>query len=288
MTYRKILVPLSGTVSDRQSLAAAVVVARQFAGHVAGVFVRPDPAEALPYVGFGLSGAALQDMIDAANKSADEGSEKAHAVLKEAASGAKFEVVKNPGSRNEPTAEFRIVQGRFAEVIERETRLSDLVVFGQLKGNDVGPRAALEMVLISGSRPILYAPAALPKNFAQRIAVGFDGSAAAGHSVTAAMPFLKRASGIELFEVTSGTKSPRTLDQLKNYLALHGISSTEHIIDPGSKPVGETLLSAVEKAGCDLLVMGGYGHSRIQEFVLGGVTRHVLSHATNLPVLMAH
>jgi nucleotide-binding universal stress UspA family protein len=287
MSYRKILVPLAGSDRDRQTLSVAVTVARQFVGHIVGLFVRPDPSDALPYIGFGLSGAALQDMVNAANKSSDSAGAKAEALLKEVATAAAIALTKSPASSNEPSADFRVVQGRFSDVIERETRLSDLVVFGSIK-NDMSAREALETVLISGSRPILYSPIPLSANFAKRIAIGYDGSAAAAHSVSAALPYLKRASAVELFEVAGATKSTRNLDQLKDYLALHGISSTAHLIDPGSKAPGETLLAAVEKAGCDLLVMGGYGHSRIHEFVMGGVTRHLLSQATTLPILMAH
>jgi nucleotide-binding universal stress UspA family protein len=288
MTYRKILVPLAGSDPDRQTLAVATTIARQFAGHVVGLFVRPDPSDALPYVGFGLSGSALQDMINAANKSADEASQKAEAILKEVAGAGGIALLKTPGAQSQATADYHVVQGRFSDVIERETRLSDLVVFGALQGNDLGAREALETVLISGSRPILYAPAPLSANFAKRIAIGYDGSAAAAHSVTAALPYLKRATSVELYEVTIGAKASRNLDQLEEYLALHGIPSAKHIVDPGSKPIGETLLGTVQKAGCDMLVMGGYGHSRIHEFVLGGATRHMLSQTKTLPILMAH
>ncbi len=288
MSYRKILVPLIGFERDRQALEVAAAVAKQFSGHIVGLFVRPDPADALPYIGFGLSGGALQDMINTANKSADDAGAKAEAFLKEVAGSSAMTVIKNPGSRDDATAEFRIVQGRYSDVIERETRLSDLVVFGGDKAADVATREAVETVLISGSRPILYSPMKLSANFAKRIAIGYDGSAAAAHSVTAALPYLKRASAVELYEVVGGGKTSRALESLKNYLALHGISSTDHIVEPGSRAIGETLLTAVEKAGSDLLVMGGYGHSRIQEFVLGGVTRHILSQAQHLPILMAH
>jgi nucleotide-binding universal stress UspA family protein len=58
-------------------------------------------------------------------------------------------------------------------------------------------------------------------------------------------------------------------------------------LKPGSEPVGQAIINKAAELGSDLLVMGGYGHSRMREMILGGVTRYVLNHA-GLPVLMAH
>lgn len=285
MSYRKILVPLVGEERDAMALNVASSVARQFSGHVVGLFVKPDATKALPYIGFGLSGSALQDMVNTANKGAEEAAQKAHAALN-AVQG--LTIVKNPGTRQEPTAEFRIVQGPFADVIERETRLSDLIVFGGLRGDEEGARDAMETVLMSGSRPILYTSGPVPETFGQKIAVGYDGSAAAAHALSAALPYLKRAASVQLFEVAPGAKTTRVLDPAREYLALHGITAGETVVDQGSTTIGESLTTAVQKAGCDLLVMGGYGHSRIHEFVLGGVTRHILTQQSRVPILMAH
>ena len=60
-----------------------------------------------------------------------------------------------------------------------------------------------------------------------------------------------------------------------------------HIVDAAGRAAGEVLLEQAEKSKADLLVMGGYGHSRLVEFLFGGATQHVRSHAT-IPVLMAH
>jgi len=75
---------------------------------------------------------------------------------------------------------------------------------------------------------------------------------------------------------------------LADYLALHGIQAGVHLVEqPSGRSVGGSLLDAGEKLGADLLVVGGYGHSRLREFIIGGATQHIRSHAT-IPVLMAH
>lgn len=289
MTYRKILVPLVGHARDETALAAALAVGKQFAAHVVALFVRPEPSEALPFMGEGISGAVVQEIIDAARKVAEEAQGRALASLKTRAAASGVPMMDNPGARAEASVSLRAVQGHFADVVEIESRLSDLIVFGAFGGDDrFGLRDALETALISGGRPVLFCPRGAGASIGTKVAIAYDRGAPAAHGVHAAMPFLARAKSIELIHVTTGAKSTRTLDPLREYLGLRGLMTTEHVIDPGGKPVGEALTYTAAKAGADLLVMGGYGHSRIREFVMGGVTRRVLSDATPMPVLMAH
>ena len=104
--------------------------------------------------------------------------------------------------------------------------------------------------------------------------------------MSAALPFLIRADSVEILSVRRGTASPQPTKALREYLMLHGIESSERVIDRGSRGTGEVLLDAAMDSA-DLLVVGGYGHSRIRESLIGGVTRHVIAHA-KLPVFMVH
>lgn len=133
----------------------------------------------------------------------------------------------------------------------------------------------------------MLAPETAPKTVGTNVVIGWDGSVEAAHAITAARPFLTQAEKVEILNVEKGDLDPAVADMLSDYLELHGIESSEHLIDAGSRPVGEVMLEQASNAGCDLLVMGGYGHSRIRELLLGGVTRFIISHAT-VPVLLAH
>jgi nucleotide-binding universal stress UspA family protein len=77
------------------------------------------------------------------------------------------------------------------------------------------------------------------------------------------------------------------LRQVEQYLGLHGLSCTEEKVDHGKRGIGEALLDGASARGADLLVMGGYGHSKLGETIFGGVTQHVRWHTT-MPVLMIH
>jgi nucleotide-binding universal stress UspA family protein len=101
------------------------------------------------------------------------------------------------------------------------------------------------------------------------------------------MPWLKRASAVEILSAGAGAATQTQMDRLRDYLRVQNVNAVEHALSSGDPGTGAALLDAAQRAGADLLVMGGYGHSRLREMILGGVTRHVLHHAT-MPVFMAH
>ncbi|MCE9521738.1 MAG: universal stress protein [Alphaproteobacteria bacterium] len=292
MSYRKILVPIFGSVNDRPALQAAFALGKQFGAHVQALFVRLDPIRAIPYgfVGTDLSGYSAQYAIELAIKASDEAQKVAVESFNEAIANVGIELKDKPGARTDASTALKVVQGDFVEEIERESRLCDLIVFGPTN-DDAGHdniREGFEAALLSGSRPALFVPSVPAESPGQRVAIAYDGSAAAAHAVTAALPFLKRAKSVHSFEIIAAGEKSQALGDLRDYLALRGIETVEHAVDPGSKSTGEALSLAVQAQHCDLLVLGGYGHSRIREFVLGGVTRHIVQHGTPFAVLMAH
>ncbi len=289
MTIRKLLVPLTGTPRDSGALALSALVARTLDAHVEGLFVRPDPTETLPFMGEGVAGPVIQDIINAAREAADLAAGRARQALTDVAASYGLSLTDTPHGPGAPSMSFADDMGPFAGVVGSHAILSDLVVFENQEEDDgaYGIADALQECLMSRGRPILLAPATVPASIGQSVTIGWDGSAEAARSVREAMPFLTRAQRIHILNVTSDRKDTRLTQSLAAYLTYHGLSSVEHIVDPQGRPIGQTLLDEAHRSGSDLLVIGGYGHSRIREMLLGGATRHVLSHTT-LPVLMAH
>jgi nucleotide-binding universal stress UspA family protein len=284
MTYRKILSPIFGADHDLAALHAAIGLGKQFGAHVEALFPRPSPVSLLPYTYGDPSGFAAQYAIEAAIKAADEAQKRARATFDRLIDKHHIPVVTKPSAKAEATASFVVAEGDFGEVIEGRSRMSDLVVFGTKTGN--APLEGFEAALLSGARPVLFVPRDQTESVGRRVAIAYDGSAAAAHAVTAALPFLANATEIHAFEVTA--EKSIALSELRDYLTLRGLTVTPHSIDPGAKGTADALLDAVEAQKCDLLVMGGYGHSRLSEFVFGGVTRHLLKHKAPLAILMAH
>jgi nucleotide-binding universal stress UspA family protein len=288
MAYRKILVPLMGGTRDTHVLAAAFEVAKAFGSHVTGVFVRPDPSEVLPYLGEGISAGVIQEIMDASRQAANRAAATARATLDQAARGAGASMFDIAEAGNGVGASFHVRDGLSHEVIAEEARLSDLVVFDvPADAKDVTSREMLESALINGRKPMLLVPHRAVKIVGAKAAVGWDGGAAAAHAVSAAIPLLARAQTIEILNVTTGPIDTVKMDRLRDYLRLHGLNAVEHGINPGSQGTATALVDGATRAGAGLLVIGGYGHSRLREMVLGGVTRHVFANVT-MPIFMAH
>lgn len=288
MAYRKILVPLTGTARDAHVLQPAFEVAKAFGSHVAAVFVRPDPSEVLPYLGEGVSAGVVQEIMEASRVATNRSVDAARTLLAEAAGNAGSPVVDIARAQGGVGASFHIRAGLSVEVVAQEARLSDLVIFDTpADAKNANLRSMLEAALLNGRKPMLLVPHKPSRIVGAKTAIGWDGGAAAAHAVSAAIPLLARAETIEILNVASGPIDIEQMDRLRDYLRLQGLSAAEHGINPGSQGTAAALVDGAVRAGAGLLVIGGYGHSRLRELVLGGVTRHVFANVA-MPILMAH
>ena len=288
MTIAKILAPVTGGARDTAVLANAIEAARPFNAHVMALFVRPDLSEALAFFTDGVSGVVVEEVVKATKDAGDEAAKRIEAAIDTICAAAGITRVSQPQRSANVTLSLREVQGNFGDQLTAEARLSDLVVFGPIRENDqAGLAEAFVQVLVETDRPVLRATDETPRTFARRIAVGWDGKTAAAQAVAAAMPYLSHADTVEILSVQRPPLRPEATEGLREYLALHGVRSTERLIDPGHKRIGEVLLEAAGQIHADLLVVGGYGRGRLRESLIGGVTRHVIAHA-GLSVFMVH
>ena len=121
------------------------------------------------------------------------------------------------------------------------------------------------------------------------IMVCWDGGRPAARAIRDAMPFLQRGERIEVFVVANERGKQDHIEgaDIGAHLARHGLNVKVKRMPPGDIDVASVLLSHAADESVDFIVMGGYGHSRLREFVLGGVTRSMLRTMT-VPVLMSH
>ena len=287
MAVRKILVPLSGEAAEAEVLGTAMTVAKRFGAQIMGLFVRADPINALPYLGEGTSGQVIEQLMQASKEGADRLSNTARTIFADAAHRAGLPLVEGSGGATMPSARFADVMGYRDLVIAAHSRLSDMVVFGEGNASASGDNT-LEAAMMSAGRPVFIAPQKGAPEVGRTIAIGWDDSAMAAHAITAALPFLEKASSVTILCIGEQGLDPAPGNLLADYLSLHGIAAGIHLAEKtDGRSVGGVLLEQAEKLGADLLVMGGYGHSRLREFIIGGATQHIRSHAT-IPVLMAH
>lgn len=190
--------------------------------------------------------------------------------------------------------EVRLVDGATIDAVVQHGHASDLVVLGQDDASsaaDVSVHGLAGHVLMEVGRPVLIVPSAGPfEGVARNAVVAWNGSRESAVALHAALPALRCASRVTLVSFRhpneeDDDRKPSVADMLQ-FLSRHGIHATfeRNITDID---VADALLSRVSDLGADLLVMGGYGHSRLRELVLGGVTRQLLAKMT-VPVLMAH
>jgi nucleotide-binding universal stress UspA family protein len=287
MSIRVILTPLFGDAADVGALRVGLGVAGRFQAHLGALFVRIDPLDAIPIVGEGISPAVIDQLTEAAAAEMDRERAAARASFEAACRAASIPLADSPGQRG-PSAGWREETRHRDELVPRRARASDLVVFGRPEGEASPDLAAvLEATLLGAGRPLLLVPPTPPATVGERVAIAWNGGAEAARAVAGALPFLDTAKAVHVLTAATRRTDPELAQDLIDYLQWRGIAAARQSVGATDEPVAEALLQAAGAAGADLLVMGGYGRTRLSELVLGGVTRHVLSHPT-MPVLMAH
>lgn len=146
-----------------------------------------------------------------------------------------------------------------------------------------------EAALFQSGRPVVVVPYIQKTGLkTDRVMVCWDGGSTAARAVGDALPLLKRAGQVEVVIVAGEEGKRDTVPgaDIARHLARHGVTvDVKRIVADGD--VQSTLLSYAADAAIDMIVMGGYGHSRLRQFILGGVTRSMLASMT-VPCFMSH
>lgn len=288
MSIRVVLVPVFGSEADAASLNAAIGLVRRFDAHARTLFVRVDPMDVVPVIGEGISPAVIDQLTQAAKEETKRQHDAARASFDAACRAAGIALLDAPGGTGTASAAWSEIDGRRDVTIPRIARVSDLVVFGRPDDRspaDVGP--ALEATLFGAGRPLLLVPPSGAATVGHTVAIAWNGSTEATRALALALPLVDAAGSVHLLTAeTRKTRFDVTLD-LVQYLEWRGVACERHHVTAEGEPVGAALLRSAAEIGADLVIMGGYGRTRLSELVLGGVTRHMLAHA-QLPVLLAH
>ncbi|MET3373490.1 nucleotide-binding universal stress UspA family protein [Variovorax boronicumulans] len=280
MNFKTILVHLDHSVRSPVRAAMAARWARAHGSHLTGLLPPGLSDGVIP------ADAIASGMSDYIAESADYLRHRSEAIAREFR-----EAVAGTGPMS---YEVRMVDGDTVDAVVRHGRVSDLVVIGQSDDSnktDTIARGLAEHVLMDVGRPVMIVPSAgtfdeVPKG----ILVAWDGSREAAVAVQAALPALRRAARVTLVSLRHPNDEDNaqrllTADMVQ-YLLRHGVQARAES-QVTEIDIADALLSRISDLDADLLVMGGYGHSRLRERVLGGVTRQVLAQMT-VPVLMAH
>ncbi|MEN3976683.1 universal stress protein [Emcibacter sp. SYSU 3D8] len=187
--------------------------------------------------------------------------------------------------------EWRYHEGDIRAIFAQHSHYTDLVLLAQGTGDDVpiGPANNLpgDLVLTAG-RPVMVVPwhgASL--TVGKRVIIGWNSSKEATRALNDALPILEKADAVKV--LTIGDDDSRHIPgaEIAQHLARHGVNAeADHVADADGSP-GSALVFEAKDFGADLLVCGAWGHSRMFETVLGGVTRDLLR-GMELPLLLSH
>jgi len=174
------------------------------------------------------------------------------------------------------------------EVAASHARYFDFSLLGWEAGNQTA-EATAEAVVFGSGRPAILLPEKGSAARIDHVVIAWDGSRVAARAVADAQPFLARAAKVSVLTVVDEKplKEKNAAERLAEGLRQRGLAAEAAEIRADKRPIAEVLQKTAIERGGNLLVMGGYGHSRLRDFVLGGATKGVLDELL-LPALLSH
>jgi nucleotide-binding universal stress UspA family protein len=273
---KDVVVNLSGRASLDFAADYAISIAASFGAHVTGIAFLYEPV-----IPDGTLGGVPVDLIELQR---EENSKIARDAI------GRFEAgVKKSGVAAE-TRRLDATFGGAATLFAQIARRFDISVVGQAQREQgATDELIIEGALFESGRPVIVVPYIQKSGLTlERVLVCWDGGRTAARAVADAMPFLTRAKAVDLVIVAEERKNDEVTGvRMSEHLARHGASVSVKRIAKGDLSVQDAILSYAADSSADFMVMGGYGHSRLREFILGGVTRSILNSMT-VPVLMSH
>ncbi len=279
--FKDIVVPMTGTSGDVAALDAAIALAGSFDAHVAALEMLN-----LPMPGVAPWGAVPDATIVGLYDTLREQAQANVARLRERL------------DKETVLSEARLVESVFSEspgIASFCARYADLAVVAGATG-DLGAepvtRGYFSSLLLESGRPVLVVPphckTALPP---QRVLVAWTPTRESTRALHDAMPLLLKAGAVDIAVIDPAASGDRHGEQpgadVATHLARHGLKVSVLVREAEGEDVALVLLDLAYERKSDLLVAGGYGHSRLREWALGGVTRELLSSAP-IPVLFSH
>jgi nucleotide-binding universal stress UspA family protein len=278
MAYKDILVQIDRPESVARYAIAAQIAARG-SGSVTGLFLKTtliNQYNNIGTVGY-LPPEDLNDLIKQNSEAQDEAAARAFEALKAAAAAAKVECA------------WRTISGDTSDDLVAEARHADLVVLAPpAKDAPYNVHASAVNVALGSGGPVLIVPeGAKAGPIGQRALVAWNGAREAARALRDAVPLLAPGASIDVVAVGKPGEPDDALKAVAGHLQRDGFKAKAAVVAENGRSVAQALKEAAGQGGCDLIILGLYGHSRMREFVLSGVSREML-HDPSLPLLISH
>jgi nucleotide-binding universal stress UspA family protein len=279
MSFRKLLVPVERPKTARTALRYALELARELDAHVEVFHPQLDPALVLP-----------PELLTQAQRSADELHAEIKAMIEgELASLGCSDIAR--GHKAGFSISFETAIGSPERLAARRGRIADVTIVARAPHGSRGESDCLAGALWASARPVILVPGTGDSFTAtgkrpERIVVAWNGSAEASRAVAAALPMLVQAVAVEILTIDNAVDR-EALDRVRDYFLTHGIQVTTKSVASNGETLAKVLIDRVVEREADMIVMGAYTHSRLREYLLGGLTQQVMDGAP-VPVLLAH
>jgi len=291
MAIGSVLAILDGGTGSENALKTAVAVGKAFSAYVEVLHIQRPIDAGLPAVPDGGVVVAVTEIVEAISRQSHQQMETARGLFATYCVDQGLNVVE-PHSNSinrlgEAVFAWNLITGHDNLELAHRGRLFDLLIMAKADQQDGGVDSTLlEAALFDTGRPVLFASDKPPVFVGGKIAIAWDGSREAAHSVGLALPILEAAERVCVVAVADGIDMLGG-EELSRYLSRHGVKSEFHALVKDGSGIAGAILENSENEGVDIVVMGAYGHSPIGEYLFGGVTREMLLDG-RVPLLMAH
>lgn len=284
MDPKVLLMPVYSRGNEIERLRGALSLTGFFGAHLDVLYAQSKPSDHLGTELFALSASTRQQVISIM----DEGANNEQADLQKHFTRLCSDygvAISNRPEDERPTATWREIKGARSELVALQGRVSDLIIIPHSKSGNA-TQTFVEAILHTG-RPVLLVPRGMSEFKLGNVIIGWDGGLECARAVQQALPFLNRATGVTIATGADSEGNRPEPEAAARFLAFHGIAADHRTLSVDAASAGAGLLELAADLGSNLLVTGGYAHTRLRQMLLGGVTSHMLEHA-EVPVLMAH
>jgi nucleotide-binding universal stress UspA family protein len=266
--WARIMVPVAGGDPDTRVLAAGARLATAFEAELSAVYAPADVADLMPWMGEGFMGGVQVTAVQSLKDAAAAGEQSARSTLEGVSYARKT---------------FTSLSSPVWAGLSMESRLADVVLFDDATARGRGPLAeAFQQIVADEQRPTIVVRPGLSADGV--VAVAWDGGKEASRAARTALPLLQHASKVVILSAPAQASRYFEPDRLRRFLEMRGVAAEVQTLNE-SGDVASILLKAAIGVGANLLVVGAFGHPRLQEFIFGGTTRSLLNAASDSPSL---
>ncbi len=288
MTIKTILVPLDGSKASTDALNTAFVVADRFGAHIDALHVLPKPIDVAPFMFDRLSAKMKQTFETEVAEDAREKAAAIRMVFEERCEQNNVSITGKPTVTSNVTATWREAFGHASEVLVHHARLADMIIVARPRPSRSRVRLSpagdtLQAVMLDSGRPIMLVPPKWKAKPIEHAAIGWNDSLEASRALAMTMSCLRLMKTVT---VVTSKKRKASGSTLVEYLAWHGIDAQIEWLQKKDMSVEEAILKACSKVGAELLVVGGFSHTRAREMLFGGVTRYLLANSKIVTVMV--